>query len=78
MKWKFFARRLELPEYEIERIAEENPGDVGEQCYQMFHTWYQRAPGDYNYQVIGKVLLDDERNKKLYNEFVKEVLEVET
>lgn len=79
VKWKFFARHLELPEYEIQRITEENPHDVGEQCYQMFHMWHRQcAPEDYTYKTIGKILLDDEKNKALYHEFVKEVLAVET
>ena len=78
VKWKFFARNLELPEYEIERIEAENERDIGEQCYQMFLQWHRRyAPKD-AYNTIGKILLDDERNKSLYHEFVKEVLAVET
>ena len=74
VRWKFFARHLGLEDYEIERIEAENAGDIKEQCYAMFRTWYQRKPEKYTYQTLGRVILDSEKNKKLYVDFVKEVV----
>lgn len=77
VKWKFIARFLGLEDFEIDRIVEENPRDVKEQCYQMFCKWEQQMPHKYSYQTLGKVLLDSEKNKRLFADFVKEVNKAE-
>lgn len=77
VKWKFVARYLGLEDYEIDRIVEENRGDITEQCYQMFSKWEQRMPENYSYRTLGKVLLENEKNKVLFAEFAKEVNEAE-
>ena len=73
VKWKFIARFLGLEEFEIDRIVEENPRDIKEQCYLMFRKWEQQMPDKYSYQTLGKVLLDSEKNKRLFADFAKEV-----
>ena len=78
VKWKFVARYLGLEDYEIDRIVDENPRDLTEQCYQMFCKWEQRMPEKYSYRILGKVLLENEKNKMLFAEFAKEVNEAET
>ena len=74
--WKFIARWLELPESEVTRIETDYQKEDREQCYQMFMKWKTVDPDNYNYVVLGEALKKE--NRELYNEYLKEVQQVET
>jgi hypothetical protein len=59
----------------LERIvADHQVGGTDEQCYQMLLTWQQRFTGNgCDYRTLGKVLLDSDKNKHLFAEYVKKV-----
>ena len=69
--WRFLARWLGLEENEVQRILEEHPNSVREQCYQMLLRWREMDPQNYNYHVLGDALLRE--NIELYAKFVDEV-----
>lgn len=77
VKWKFFARHLQLKDHVIDRIEVDNPGDVREQCYNALHAWQQEMGKACSYQTLGKVILESERNRGLYTGFVEKLREAE-
>ena len=73
--WPFVARYLGFnDEATIERIKEENPHDVSEQCYLMLDRWYRERPSRFSCRTLGEALFRSERNKHLYPEFVQRVM----
>ena len=73
--WPFIARYLGFAEPMIERVKEENPHNVSEQCYQMFNKWYRQRPSEFSCRKLGEALFKSERNRHLYSEFVKRVMD---
>lgn len=71
--WPFVARYLKFAGPVIERIKEENPHNVSEQCYQMLDKWYRQRPSKFSCQTLGEALFKSERNKQLYPVFVDRV-----
>ena len=53
--WKMLARALAL-EGEVERIKEDNRGNVSEQAYRMLLTWKQKKGSLATLQVLGEAL----------------------
>ena len=72
--WPFIARYLGFAEPTIERIKEENPHNVSEQCFQMLNKWYRERPSEFSCRTLGKALFKSERNKELYPVFVQRVM----
>ena len=76
LSWKFIARHLGLQESDIERITSDHNG-ILEQRFQMFRTWEQQGFDDCSYQRLGEVLMNSEKNRHLYEEYVRKVNENE-
>ncbi len=76
LSWKFVARNLGLNESDIETIQTDHHG-VEEQRYQMFQVWERRNFQDCNYQKLGKVLFESEKNRKLYPQYVERIKTIE-
>lgn len=72
--WPFIARYLGFTEPTIERIREENPRDVSEQCYRMLDKWYRQRPSKFSCRTLGEALFKSGRNKELYPVFVQRVM----
>ena len=75
--WPFIARNLGFKEPTIERIKEENPRNISEQCYQMLNKWYRERPSELSCKKLGQALFDSERNRLLYPVFVQRVMALE-
>ena len=74
-QWKFLARRLDLPEHEIEQIEANHRENIQEQSYQMLLKWIQSSGGG-SYKELGEALRR-EFGEQLYSDFVKIVRESE-
>ena len=78
VEWKFMGRKLELEEFDLERIARENPQQTSEQVYQMLVTWQMRkGESETTYDKLLDTLEFAEKNIKLCREFVEYVNERE-
>jgi hypothetical protein len=74
-KWKFLARRLQIPEHEIQQISENSPVDVQEQSYQMLLKWNQtNAQNSDLYNTLGEAVRK-ECGDQLYFSYVKMVID---
>ena len=74
-KWKFLARRLQIPEHEIQQISENSPVDVQEQSYQMLLKWNQtNAQNSDSYNTLGEAVRK-ECGDQLYSSYVKMVID---
>lgn len=66
-----------MSETDLVRVERENPGAIGEQCYQMLYTW-QRQASNTNYTALYKALQEGETSADLCKEFADYVnLELE-
>ena len=74
-KWKFLARELGIEEHEIQRIKEDNAGDIQEQSYQMLLKWTQSQSGG-SYPILGEAVRKT-LDKQRYLNYVTMVNEVE-
>ena len=74
-QWKFLARRLNLPEHEIDQIEANHRENIQEQSYQMLLKWRESSGGG-SYQELGEALRR-EFGEQLYSDFVKIVRESE-
>ena len=78
VEWKFMGRKLELEEFDLERIARENPQQTSEQVYQMLVTWQMRkGESETTYKKLLDALEFAEKNIKLCREFVEYINERE-
>lgn len=68
-----------LVEGDLERIVSDyQVGGTDEQCYQMLVRWEQRFGGNgCDYRTLGKVLLDSDKNRHLFAEYVERVKSIE-
>ena len=74
-QWKFLARRLKIPDHEIDKIEANYRENIQEQSYQMLRQWIQSNGGG-SYQELGEALRR-EFGEQLYSDFVKIVSESE-
>ena len=74
-QWKFLARRLKIPDHEIDKIEANYRENIQEQSYQMLRQWIQSNGGG-SYQELGEALRT-EFGEQLYSDFVKIVSESE-
>ena len=74
-QWKFLARRLYLPEHEIDQIEANHRENIQEQSYQMLLKWRESSGGG-SYQELGEALRK-QFGQQLYSDFVKIVRESE-
>ena len=78
LQWKFIARRLGLQDSDIAIIESDHRlGGLKEHRLQMFLAWEKRFYQDCNYQRLGEVLMESDKNRHLYSEFVRRVKENE-
>ncbi|CAI8007437.1 hypothetical protein GBAR_LOCUS5195 [Geodia barretti] len=74
-QWKFLARRLYLPDHDIDQIEANHRENIQEQSYQKLLKWIQSSGGG-SYQELGEALRK-QFGQQLYSDFVKIVRESE-